>query len=151
MPLALLCSQDFRFAILTSIDCTSVGWDANRVLHAPLLQRFTDLRLGEGGVGAKDHLFAQLLLPLDLGKQQFLPVAGTVDVAGPRLCRQTVALAVEPQQRVIAGGLEVSVVGALLLLAVDRDLGRVHVQKHPEPMSRELGSWLSRSASFTFS
>ena len=33
-----------------------------------------------------------------------------------------------PQQRVIAGGLEVAVVSALLLLAIHRDLGGVHVQ-----------------------
>ncbi len=34
------------------------------------------------------------------------------------------------QQGVIAGGLEVPVIGALLLAAVNRDLGAVHVQHH---------------------
>jgi hypothetical protein len=38
---------------------------------------------------------------------------------------------IEQQQRVIAGGLEVSVVGALFLLIVDRNIGRVHVQHYP--------------------
>jgi hypothetical protein len=32
---------------------------------------------------------------------------------------------------VIAGGLEVTIVGTLLLLAVHRDLGAVHVQHYP--------------------
>jgi hypothetical protein len=31
----------------------------------------------------------------------------------------------------VAGGLEVPVIGALLLSAVDRDLGAVHVQHYP--------------------
>src|ERR1017187_4271806 len=43
-----------------------VSRDADSVLNTPFLQRFVDLRLGEGCVSAKDHLFAQLLLPLDL-------------------------------------------------------------------------------------
>jgi len=76
-----------------------VARDANRVRHAPLLQRFVNLRLGEGSFGPKHHLFAPLLLPLDLGKQQFFPVAGTVDVPGPKLRRQTVALTIEPWSR----------------------------------------------------
>ena len=59
------------------------------------------------------------MLPLDLGKQQFFPVVGTVDVAGSQFCRQTVALAAEQQQRVVTGGFEVAVVRAVLLLAVN--------------------------------
>ena len=54
-----------------------------------------------------------------------------MDVAGPQLCRQTIALAVEQQQRVVTSRLEVAVVGALLLLAVHRNLGRVHVPHDP--------------------
>jgi hypothetical protein len=65
-----------------------------------------------------------LLLPLDLRQKHGVPVLGTVDVPRPQLHRQTVALSIEQQQRVIAGRLEVAVVGALLLLAVDGDLGR---------------------------
>ena len=38
-----------------------VGRDADGLFHAPLLQRLVDLRLGEGRVGTKHHLFAQLL------------------------------------------------------------------------------------------
>ncbi len=49
-------------------------------------------------------------------------------VARSQLGRQTVTLAIEQQQRVITHGLEVPVVGAILLFAVDRNLGRIHVQ-----------------------
>jgi len=63
---------------------------------------------------------AQLLLPLDLRKQDFLPILGAVDVSGPQLRYQAVALAAEQQQRVMAGRFEVPALGALLLLAVDR-------------------------------
>jgi hypothetical protein len=47
----------------------AVGRDADGVFLAPLPQRLVDLRLGEGRVGTKHHLFAQFLLPLDLGQQ----------------------------------------------------------------------------------
>ena len=52
-------------------------------------------------------------------------------VAGTEFSSQTIALPIEKQQRVIASGLEMSVVGALLLVAVDRDLSAVDVQHHP--------------------
>jgi len=70
-------------------------------------------------------------LSLDLRQQHLFPAVGAVHVAGPQLRRQTVALAIEQQQRVIAGRFEVAVVRAVLLLAVDRDFGRVHVQNDP--------------------
>ena len=49
-------------------------------------------------------------------------------VAGSELCRQTIAVAVEQQQRVVTDRLEVSIVGAAFLLTVDRALGRVYVE-----------------------
>ena len=101
------------------------------MLHVSLLQCVVDLRLGEGGVGAKHHFLAQLLLPFDLWQEKFFPILGAVHVAGSQLGRQTVTLATEQQQRVIAGRFKVPVVGAILLFAVDRDLGAVHVQHHP--------------------
>src|ERR1017187_7576156 len=51
-------------------------------------------------------------------------------VARTQLRRQTVALPVEQQQRVIAGRFVVFVVGALFLLAIHRDLCAIHVQHH---------------------
>ena len=102
--------------------------NANSVLHAPLLQRLIDLRFGEGGVGTKHHLLAQRLLPLNLRQEKFFLVLGTVHVSRTELRRQTVAVSIKQQQRVITHGLEVPVVGAILLFAVDRNLGRIHVQ-----------------------
>lgn len=56
------------------------------VLHAPAFQRFVNLWLGKGGIGAKHH-FAQLLLPLNLGAAETLPsprrCAGCRDTALP--------------------------------------------------------------------
>jgi hypothetical protein len=54
-----------------------------------------------------------------------------VHIARPQLGRQAVAFAIKQQQQGIAGGLEVSVVGALLLLSVHGDLRRIHVQDGP--------------------
>src|SRR5229473_7290703 len=94
-----------------------VGGKADRVLHVPFFQRLVELRLAKRCVAAEDHLLAQRLLPLNLGQQQFLPAVGAVDITGAQLGGQAVALAVEQQQRMIAGGLEVAVVGTLLLPA----------------------------------
>jgi hypothetical protein len=58
-------------------------------------------------------------LALDLWQKHFIPVLGTVYVARSQLRCQTVALAIEQQQRVIAGGLEVPVVGTVLLFSID--------------------------------
>jgi hypothetical protein len=48
----------------------------------------------------------------------FFPIVGTVHLARPLLCRKAVAFPIEQQQRVIAGELEVAVVGFVLLLAI---------------------------------
>jgi hypothetical protein len=73
-----------------------VGRDPDGALHASPLQRLVDLRLGEGGApsgpGPERHLLTLLLLPLDLGQQQFVPTLGAADVAGPQLDRQTIPL-----------------------------------------------------------
>jgi hypothetical protein len=109
---------------------TLIGRQPDGVLDASLLQRLVDLRLGEGGIGPDHHLLALLLLPLDLGQQPCFPTLGALHVAGPQLGRQTVTFPVEQQQRMIAGGLEVTVVSALLLLTVNADLGGIYVQHH---------------------
>ena len=56
--------------------------------------------------------------------------AGAAHVAGPQLGRQTIAFPAEQGQQMIAGGLQVSVPSALLLLPVNRNLGAKHVQHH---------------------
>jgi len=90
-----------------------------------------DLWCERDAVGPKHHFLAQLLLAVNLGQQEFFPPLGAVRVAGPQLARQTITVPVEQQQWVIAGRLEMPVVGSVLLLAVDRDLSAVHVQHHP--------------------
>ena len=54
-------------------------------------------------------------------------------IARTQLGGQKVSLVIEQQQRVITSRFEVPVVGAFLLLAVDRDLGAVHVQHYTLP------------------
>ena len=102
--------------------------DANDVVHSAILQRLVDLRLGEGGVGAERQSLAFSLLALDLGHQQFVPVLGAGHVTRSQLRRQTIAVLVEQQQWVVADGLEMAVIGAAFLLAMDGALGGVHVE-----------------------
>jgi hypothetical protein len=56
-----------------------------------------------------------------------------VDVAGPERGGQAVAVLVENEERMVADGLEVPVVGRLLLRAVDGALGAVDIQDHAPP------------------
>jgi hypothetical protein len=53
-----------------------------------------------------------------------------VDVAWPELVGEAVTVLVEGEERMIADGLEVAVVGRLLLRAVDRALGAVDIEGH---------------------
>ena len=108
-----------------------VGRKADGVLHLAFFQRRVEFRLGKGGGGAEDYLLALLLLPLNLGQQQFFPALGAVDVAGPQLGGEAVAFPIEQQQGMVAGGFKVAVVSALLLLAINRYFGAVHVQHYP--------------------
>ena len=113
--------------------------NADCVLYAALFHRLVDLRLGEGRVGPEHNFFAHLLLPLNLRQEQVIPVVGAAAVAGPQLCSQTVALPIQQQQRVVAGRLEVAIVGALLLPAVHLYPGRVHAQYDPTLHIEGLG------------
>src|SRR6266851_3289600 len=92
----------------------------NRMFHSPFFQRFVDLRFGKRGIGSKHHFLPQFLLALDLWQKHFIPVLGTMYVAGPQLRSQTISLPVEQQQRVIAGRLKMPVVSTELLFSVDR-------------------------------
>jgi hypothetical protein len=64
---------------------------------------------GEGQVAVKGdgapkhHFLAQLLLPLNLRQQKFLPAFGTVNIGGTELGRPTISVPVEQQQRVVTG------------------------------------------------
>jgi hypothetical protein len=84
-----------------------VGWDANCIFHAPLLQRLIDLGPGKGRITPEGNRLPHLLLPCDLRQQELFPALGAVHVAGPQLGRQTITLLLEQQQRVITARLEV--------------------------------------------
>jgi hypothetical protein len=72
-------------------------------------------------------------------QQEFLLAVGAVDIAGTQLGGQTVAFAVEQQQRMITGGLEVAVVSTLLLPAMDPDFeARERVPCSPNSRSHEI-------------
>ena len=61
-----------------------------------------------------------------------MPAGSAVDVAWPQGAALDIAKLVEHEQRVVAGAAEMSVVGAVLLLAVGRALARIHVE-HDDP------------------
>ena len=52
----------------------------------------------EKSLGPPAALGIRSVLPVDLGQQQFLRAVGAVDIAGPQLGGQAVALAVEQQR-----------------------------------------------------
>ncbi len=84
---------------------------------------------GGTGLSVEPHFLAQFPQPLNLRQQELLPIVGAVKLARPQFCGHAVAPAVEHRQRVMADGCLVRVEGALFLLAVDRNLGRVHAQR----------------------
>jgi hypothetical protein len=122
-----------------------VGGKADRILHFARFQHLVELRLGKGGVATEGHVSALRLLLVDLRQQEFLPAARAVDVAGTQLGGQAVALAVKvkQQQRMITGGLEVAVVRAVLLPAMDPHFGAVHVQHYSPRVKRWPLPWQS--------
>src|SRR2546426_10457011 len=67
-----------------------------------------------------------------------MPPVSTVDVTRPELGGKAVAILVEDEQRMVADGLELAVVGRLLLRAVNRTLGAVDIESHA-PGSRSGG------------
>ena len=81
---------------------------------------------------------ALTLEPVDDGEEDLVPSVGTVHVARAELGGEAVALLVEDEQRMIADGFEVPIVGRLLLRAVDGTLGAVDVEGHA-PCERPCG------------
>jgi hypothetical protein len=62
------------------------------------------------------------LLTLDLGQQKLIPVFGAMNIARTQFRRRAVAVTIEQEQRVVADRLKVPVVGAALLLTMNRTL-----------------------------
>jgi hypothetical protein len=67
-------------------------------------------------------------LTFDLWDEQLVPAIGTVDVARPQPRRRESPSSLEEEERMVADGLEMPVVGAAFLLAVHRTLAGIHVE-----------------------
>jgi hypothetical protein len=93
----------------------SVGREADGILHTPSFQRLVQGRESKGRVGTDDHDLSPGPVPVNDGEEDLIPPVRTVDVARPERGGQAVAVLVEDEERVIADGLEVAVVGGLLL------------------------------------
>ena len=65
------------------------------------------------------------------GEEHAVPPVRTVHVARAEFDREAVALRIEDEERMIANGLEVAIVGGLLLGPVDRALRAVDIESHP--------------------
>src|SRR5437870_75745 len=78
-----------------------------------------------------------------IGSRDLVPSLRAVDVARSESRGKAVTIGVEDEERVIADGLEVTVVGGLLLRAVDRALRTVDVEDHP-PRGRSCRSVLDQ-------
>src|SRR5258708_17892617 len=116
-----------------------VGRYADGVLNSPLLQRLIDLRFGKGRVRPESNFLALRPLTLDLRQQQFIPVFVAVHVAWTQLRRQAVPVTIEQKQRVVADRFEVPVVGAALLLTMNRTLAGIHVEHDALGAIKRLG------------
>src|SRR5258708_1206726 len=88
------------------------GWEGNRGVRAD------DGGLPLGGVAVNDR------------EEHFVPPIRTVNVARPELGGHAVPAWVEDEEGVIANGLEVAVVGRLLLCPVHRTLGTADIEGH---------------------
>ena len=88
-----------------------IGRQADRVPHLPPLQRLVEGRERKGRVGANDDGLPLRAVPVNDREEHVVPPVRTVDVARPKLGRETVAARVEDEERVVADGLEVAVVG----------------------------------------
>src|SRR5450756_26065 len=83
------------------------------------LQVLVDVRYREGRVPSQVELLVHLLVLVHYGGEKLPPAVCGVDVAGPQYRSFAVAIVVEAEQRVIAGGAEVAVIGRALLAAMD--------------------------------
>ena len=78
--------------------------------------------------GATDNLYLTVSVFKPPPISRLHSLFGAVDLARTQLCRQAVPVMVEQKQRVVADRLEVPVVGAALLLTMNRTLAGIHVE-----------------------
>ncbi|MGA7626208.1 MAG: hypothetical protein WCA91_21795 [Candidatus Acidiferrales bacterium] len=78
-------------------------------------------------------------IPSISGNSQLIPVFGVVHIARTQLLPQAVPVTIEQKQRVVADRLKVPVVGAALLLTMNRTLAGVHVEHDTLGAIKRLG------------
>jgi len=95
-----------------------------------IFQVFVDIRRGEGRVPPHVELLIHRLILVHYRGEELFPAVCRVDVARSQDRPLAVTEIVEEEERVIAGGFKMTVVGGALLVSVDRRLGTVYVQYH---------------------
>src|SRR5436309_9383672 len=120
-----------RPPVLNSRCWRLVSREADRVSHPSAFQRLVEGGQREGGVRADNDGLPLRAVAVNGGEEHAVPPVRTVHVARPQLGREAVTLWIEDEARVIADGLEVAVVGRLLLRTVDRALRAVDIESHP--------------------
>ena len=110
-----------------------VTLDPDRVVPTLGLQQVEQGRDGEGGIRTepppRDRGPGVGQVARQHGAQHLLPAVGTVHVARPERAPLQIAELVEHEERVQAFRLKVAIPGRALLIAVDRALGTVHVER----------------------
>ena len=84
-----------------------------------ILQVLVDVRGGEGRVPPQVELLFHVLVPVHDGGEELPPAVSRVDVAGSQDRPFAVTVVVEAEERVIAGGFKVAIIGRALLISVD--------------------------------
>jgi hypothetical protein len=99
-------------------------------LNPPAFQRLIDRREGKRRVGPDDDAVSPGPVAVNHGEEHLVPPVRTVHVARPERGGEAGAVQIEDEQRMIADGLEVAVVGRLLLRAVNWTSRTVDVDGH---------------------
>ncbi len=110
-----------------------IALDANRVAPTLRLREIERGRDGEGGVGTETPPGDRRARLSGVSRQHRLqyifPAICTLKVAGPQSAPHQIAELVEHEERMQALRLEVAIVSRSLLIAMNRALGAVHVQR----------------------
>ena len=116
-----------------------IGGEPDRVFVPLGLQELVDLRVCEGGIGAKEAAHLTVPITRDYRFHNIPPAVGRVNVAGTQSAAFQIAELVEDEQRMVAGAAEVAVVGRVLLIAESRADAGIHVQ-HDSSHRAALGN-----------
>ena len=88
-----------------------IGREPDGVGHVPPFQCLVQCGEGKGRVGSDDDGLLASLLAVNDGQEDVLPSVCAVDVAGPERGGQAIPVLIENEERMIAHGLEVTILG----------------------------------------